>query len=529
MKKIHNKFEKFNKGILFAPACIVIVLGILITIFSTQAENVIMTVRTFLGDKFGWYYLLFGLAAFLLLFYLAFSNIGKIRLGKETDKPMKLGTYGILIFTSTMAADILFYSLHEWAYYFNSNNALTCAGSTDRILNSSTYTYFHWGLIPWAFYLVLAVIYAFMFFTCNKRTAQGMGQMCMSLFEKTGRPKLANGLKSMTNVIAVVGLLLGTSTTFSVTTPLMTAIVCKLFGITSSPVISVVILCIIAIIYTAAVLVGNKGISIVAKITTILFSLLLALFFIVGNPLFILENGIQGIGNMFVNFFSMATWTDPARTSGGFVQDWTVFYWAYWIAWCVATPFFIAKISKGRTIKQVLLQGGIAGLFGTFASFTIFGGFGMSAQVSGFDFAGMIASGASPAQCIIELICSKNSGFWYVALPLLLLTMFGLYASTFDALTDVVSSFSYKSLDIDVSPSKSVKIYWALLFLVLPIALIFLEGTNHLLQSMAIIGAFLLTFIMICIIISFFIELKRHKHDIILDMNKEVKDDTSNN
>ena len=114
MKKIRERLAKFDKTILFIPAIIVIALGVLITIFATQAETVIMAVRTFIGDKFGWYYLLFGLAAFLLLLYLAFSKVGKIRLGKETDKPMKLGTYGILIFTSTMAADILFYAMHEW-------------------------------------------------------------------------------------------------------------------------------------------------------------------------------------------------------------------------------------------------------------------------------------------------------------------------------------------------------------------------------------------------------------------------------
>lgn len=526
MKKVKNSLEKFDKSILFVPAIIVLVLGVLITIFATRAEQVISVVRTFIGENFSWYYLLFGLAAFILLLFFAFSKIGKIRLGKTTDKPMKLGTYGILIFTSTMAADILFYAMHEWTYYFNSSNALTGAGSTDALLNSSTYAYFHWGLIPWAFYLLLAVIYGFMFFTRKKRETQSMGAMCLPLFGKCKRPKLISGLKSTTNVVAVIGLLLGTSTTFSVTTPLMTAIVCKLFGIASSPLISVGILIIIAAIYTAAVLVGHKGISIVAKITTLLFSMLLALFFIMGNPLFILENGIQGIGNMFVNFFQMATWTDPARASGGFVQDWTVFYWAYWIAWCVATPFFIAKISKGRTIKQALLHGGFAGLLGTFASFTVFGGFGMSAQVSGFDFAGLIASGVAPAQCIIELICSKGN-FWYVALPLLLITMFGLYASTFDALTDVVSSFSYKKLDIDKSPSKPVKIYWALLFLVLPIALIFLDTTNQLLQSMSIIGAFLLTFIMICVVISFFIELKRHNQKQ-SNIEEDITDEKSN-
>ena len=506
--------KKFDKTVLFVPALIVIVLGILITIFSTQAEFIISAIRSFLTNTFGWYYLLFGLATFLLLLYFAFSKIGKIKLGKDNDKPMNTGLYGILIFTSTMAADILFYSLHEWTYYFNSTNILTISGSTDKILNSSTYTYFHWGFIPWAFYLVLAVVYAFMFFTRKKYTSQNIGEICIPLFAKINKPKCIANLKSATNIIAVVGLLLGTSTTFSVTTPLMTVIVCKLFNINNSPIISVVILCLIAIIYTIAVLRGDKGISIVAKLTTILFSLLLALFFVMGNPLFILENGIQGIANMCINFFKMSTWTDASRISNGFVQDWTIFYWAYWIAWCVATPFFIAKISKGRTIKQVLLQGGISGLLGTFASFTIFGGFGMNAQLSGFDFVGMIESGIAPAQCIIELICSKSTTFWYIALPLLLLTMFGLYASTFDALTDVVSSFSYKELSIDKSPSKFIKIYWAILFLILPIALIFLDTTNQLLQSMSIIGAFTLTFIMICIIISFFIELKQYRKEI---------------
>lgn len=511
MKNIRKTFNNLDITILFVPAIIVIALGILISVFPVDAEKIIISVRTFLSNNFGWYYLMFGLATFLFLMYLAFSKIGKIRLGEKTDKPMNFYTYGILIFTSTMAADILFYAMHEWTYYFNSNNALTNNGIVDKALISSSYTYFHWGLIPWSFYLVLSAIYAFMFFTRKKRTAQSIGQICMPLFEKTKSSKISNKLVTTTNITSIVGLLLGTSTTFSVTTPLMTAIVCKLFDIKSSPIISVVILCIIAIIYTTAVLAGHKGISIVAKVTTILFSLLLAIFFVCGNPLFILESGIQGIGNMFMNFFTMATWTDPAKTSNGFVQDWTVFYWSYWIAWCIATPFFIAKISKGRTIKQMILQGGGTGLFGTFMSFMIFGGFGMNAQNSGFDFVKMIESGISPAQCIVELICSKNINFYSIVLPLLLFTMIGLYASTFDALTDVVSSFSYKKLDIDSSPSKSIKLYWAILFLILPIALIFLDSTNYLLQSISIIGAFLLTFIMLCVIISFFIELNEHK------------------
>ena len=119
----------------------------------------------------------------------------------------------------------------------------------------------------------------------------------------------------------------------------------------------------------------------------------------------------------------------------------------------------------------------------------------------------MIAEGAAPATVIVEII-SQLSWSKFIMI-ILFITMVGLYASTFDALTDVVSCFSYKSLDVDGTPSKWVKIYWAAVFLILPISLVFLDTTTQLLQSVAIIGAFPLSFIMIMIVISFFKDLKK--------------------
>lgn len=500
--------KKFDKTILIVPAAIVVVLGLLITLLPEGSSLVISAVRNFLGNDLGIYYLFIGLAAFVVLLYFAFSKVGKIRIGTSADKPMKTITWGILIFTSTMAADILFYSFHEWTYYCNSqvlNQSYTDMATQQ--LWSSTYSLFHWGFIPWSFYLILAVVYAFMFFNSRRRDKQKMSEACRPLLGKHTDGWCGKAI----NIVAVVGLLCGTATTFSVTTPLMTELVCKLFGIGYNLFITVAILLIITVIYTVAVIFGYKGISIIAKITTCFFAFLLAFFFIAGGPRYIIESGFQGLGNMFQNFLRMATWTDPLRASGdsvsGFPQDWTIFYWAYWIAWCVATPFFIAKISKGRTIKQIVLGGGFAGLLGTFASFTVFGGFGMHLQASGvFDAAGKIAGGGSPAHVIIEIISTLPASEFVMAV--LLITMIGLYASTFDALTDVVSCFSYKSLDVDATPSKWVKIYWAAIFLILPISLVFLDTTNQLLQSVAIIGAFPLSFIMILVVVSFFKEIR---------------------
>ena len=506
MKK---RLEKFDKIVLFVPTAIVVVLGLIITLLPSGSSTVISAVRNFLGNDLGIYYLIFGIAAFALLLYFAFSKIGKIKIGSDTDKPMKTVTWGILIFTSTMAADILFYAFHEWTYYYNAsilNQSIDNAAT--QAMWSSSYSLFHWGFIPWSFYLILAVIYGFMFFNSKRRNKQKMSEACRPLFGKHTDGWAGNTV----NILAVVGLLCGTATTFSVATPLMSGLVCKLFGWTNNPAITISILVLITVIYTIAVIFGYKGISIIAKITTCFFGFLLAFFFIAGGPRYIIESGFQGLGNMLQNYIRMATWTDPLSASGdgisAFPQDWTVFYWAYWIAWCVATPFFIAKISKGRSIKQIVLGGGLAGLLGTFASFIVFGGTGLNLQTSGaFDAASMIAEGAAPATVIIEIISQLPWSKFIMAM--LFITMVGLYASTFDALTDVVSCFSYKSLDVDESPSKWVKIYWAVVFLILPIALVFLDTTTQLLQSVAIIGAFPLSFIMILIVISFFKDIRK--------------------
>ena len=133
----------------------------------------------------------------------------------------------------------------------------------------------------------------------------------------------------------------------------------------------------------------------------------------------------------------------------------------------------------------------------------------MSKLVSdSFNMPELISQGLSSADCIVELIStSKISVLLFVVL---LLTMIGLYASTFDALTDVMSAFSYKTLSIDETPAKKIKIFWAIIFIVLPIALLFSDSTTQQIMSMSIIGAFPLTMIMILIVVAFFKDLRRN-------------------
>lgn len=160
--------------------------------------------------------------------------------------------------------------------------------------------------------------------------------------------KIDGILGTIIDVFSVVGLLAGTATTFSLATPLLSLAISTISGIPESRVLTLVVLCIIAAVYTSAVLLGIKGISHLAKVAVVCFSSLIVFVFLFSPKLYIIETSITGIGKMLQNFISLSTWMDPLRISGadgaGFPQQWTIFYWAYWIAWFIATPFFIGTI-----------------------------------------------------------------------------------------------------------------------------------------------------------------------------------------
>lgn len=163
---------------------------------------------------------------------------------------------------------------------------------------------------------------------------------------------------------------------------------------------------------------------------------------------------------------------------------------------------FIGKISKGRTIKETILGGYAWGLLGTFSSFIILGNYGLAQQMKyGLPVSQMIADTGDYSAAIMCIF--KTLPLPKVALVLLSMTMIAFYATTFDALTMVISVYSYKKIKSDVEPDKKVRTFWAIVFILLPIALLFSEESMYSLQSVSIIAAFPIGIIILLIIISF--------------------------
>lgn len=459
------------------------------------SDKVLNSIRYFLGDEMGSYYLIIGLGVFLCSLYIAFSKYGNIVLGEHAKPDYSYFKWGSMMFTAGLAADILFYSLCEWIIYAKEPHVTSMGAMQDW---ASTYPLFHWGPIPWSFYMVLAVAFGFMLHV-RKRDKQKYSEACRPLLGKH-----VDGVwGKIIDLLAVFALLAGTATTFSLATPLLSMTLSRVFGLPQTHWLTIFILVVICITYTVTVYFGMKGISKLAASCVYLFAALL-IFVLAGGgeSRYIVETGITALGNLAQNFIGLSTWTDALRTTS-FPQNLTIFYWSYWMVWCVATPFFIGTISRGRTIRQTILGGYFWGLLGTFTSFIILGNYGLGLQMKGqVDLLSMYHSTADLYPIIITVI--ETLPWPQLVLILLAVTMVAFYATSFDALTLVAASYSLKELPSGTEPHRNVKLFWAVLLMLLPMALIFSDNSMANLQSVSIIAAFPVGIIILMIILSFF-------------------------
>ena len=470
-------------------------LGALFMIIPEGSKTVLEAVRKFIGDDCGIYYAILGVGVFWLSIWTAFSKYGKVKLG-NIDKP-QYGNFiwGAMIFTSALAADILFYSLSEWAMYA-SDPHVKSMGSMQ--VWAPTFPLFHWGPIAWCFHIILAVCFGFMMHV-RKRERQRFSEACRPLFGD----KMDGQWGRLIDIIAILAMLAGIATTFSLATPLLSAALCSVLGISDSILLTILLLILIAVIYTLAVWFGMKGISKMAKWCMYFFFAFLAyVLFLGGETRYILETGFQSIGNLIQNFIGLSTTLDPLRETS-FPQNWTLYYWAYWMAWTIGTPFFIGMISKGRTIKNTILGGYGWALAGTFTSFIILGNYGLAQQMKhGLDIVGFVDGGGTYYDAILKILGTLPLP--EVAMILLVITMIMFYATSFDTLTLIASTYSYKRIAPDEEPHKAIRTLWAVMFILFPIGLIFSENSMYGLQSVSIIAAFPIGIIIIMMIWSFF-------------------------
>jgi BCCT family betaine/carnitine transporter len=436
----------------------------------------------YIANEFGVLYLLASVAAIGFLAWLALSRFGKIRLGDSDDgKPefSEISWIGML-FCAGVGAGLLYWCGVEWAFYYDAPPFGVEPRSTEAAEWASTYGLFHWGFTAWAFYCLPAVAIAYPYYT-KKLDILRFSVSCHWFLKGREHGPLARSI----DFLFMVALLGGAASSLGFSTPMIAATVAWLFGIEPNNTleIAVVILCIS--LFAISVWLGlKKGIKRLSDINVGLAFALLAFIVIVGPTVFLLKASINGLGLMAQNFLRMNFWTDPF-TDSGFVESWTIFYWAWWIAFAPYVGLFVTRISKGRTIRQMVTGMLIWGSLGSWLFYMIIGNYGLFLELSGtVDFTGIMKNENGNA-AIVAMLETLPLAALVIGVFSVIAIIFA--ATTYDSASYTLASSATLHLKSGDDPARWHRVFWAFALGVMPVALMLMNGNLRPIQVILLV------------------------------------------
>jgi len=334
----------------FFPSAALIILFVVFTLIYQESVSVFFElVQAFISAKFGWLYVVGVNIILIFCIYLAFSRFKNIRLGGSDCKP-EFSTWAWLsmLFNAGIGLVLMFYSVAEPILHF-SNPPFGEAGTIDTAQNALNISYLHWGLHGWAIYALMGLSIAF--FCYNKGLPLGIRWVLYPLLGD----RLKGPIGHFIDTTAVVATMFGLATTLGLGIQHINSGMHHLFGLAENTNIQVILIAIITICATISVVSGlHKGVQMLSKVASIMALILMIFMLVVGPTLFILGSTIQSTGFYLQNIISTGTWMEVYKETT-WMDSWSIFYWAWWFAWAPFVGLFIARISKGRTIKELLL------------------------------------------------------------------------------------------------------------------------------------------------------------------------------
>ncbi|MFK8022268.1 MAG: BCCT family transporter [Pseudomonadales bacterium] len=467
----------------FTPALIaVLVAAIPLIIFPQEAAKLITEWRGVVMTHFLWLYLLIGLGALGFCAWLAFGRFAHVKLGAPGEEPEYSNTHWVaMMFTAAIGASVIAWGFAEPIFYLQTPPLGIEVGSSKSFEWAHMYPLLHWGLIPWAFYTVPAVPIAYMLYVRRSKTLR-ISSACDGALPNRGREQI----KTVIDILIVLGIVSGVATTLGLGVPLLSAMVTTLLGVQETMLVKLGMLLLWVMLFGASVYRGLKqGIKLLADINIVLGVIALLFVLFAGPTLFILDLTVNSIGLMFNNFLSTATWTDPIDKSS-FPKDWTGFYWAWWLAYTGMVGLFFGRISRGRTIRQVVL--GIIGwgCLGTWLFLAIMGGYALYLESQGLMDVQAILSNQGMSFVNALLIAELPYGKVVLTVFFILILVFG--ATTIDSSAFVLACVCAKNMRNDQEPRRWTRVTWAGL-LALVTAGIIQSGALGAVQSITVLGS----------------------------------------
>ncbi len=496
-----SSFSIIDKPTFFGALILLLAVTVPLIVYPEQGAAWVNIARNFLTENLGVLYLALGAGAGVFMVFIAFSDIGRISLGHPDEEPeFSTVSWAAMLFCAGIGASILYWGTIEWAYYYQAPPFQVEGRSVEAARWAAAYGIFHWGPLAWSIYLIPALPIAYFYYVRHRNVLK----VSEALLPVLGERKAHGKTGTIIDVLFVFGMLGGGATSLGLAAPLINEGAHELFGAPRNIATQVAVLIICTALFGASAYAGlKKGIQTLSNINLYLALTLLAFVFAVGPTVFMASTGLDSLGRVLSNLVHMATWIEPFGSFEGFEdtkfpQDWTIFYWAWWLAFAPSVGLFIARISRGRTIREMVVGSIFFGTLGCFLFFMVLGNFGMYLQLSGQVDVVNILNTQTPTAAIFAILGELPLRYLVIGVYTLLALIFT--ATTFDSISYILASVVQKRLDGE--PERWNRLFWAFALSIMPISLLLLGGLETL-QTASIVGGapLLIVALLLCIAI----------------------------
>ncbi|EDW8111546.1 L-carnitine/gamma-butyrobetaine antiport BCCT transporter [Salmonella enterica] len=503
--KTDKKKSGIEPKVFFPPLIIVGILCWLTVRDLDAANNVINAVFSYVTNIWGWAFEWYMVVMLIGWFWLVFGPYAKKKLGDEPPE-FSTASWIFMMFASCTSAAVLFWGSIEIYYYISTPPFDLAPNSTGAKEIGLAYSLFHWGPLPWATYSFLSVAFAYFFFVRKMDVIRPSSTLVPLVGEKH-----AKGLfGTIVDNFYLVALIFAMGTSLGLATPLVTECMQYLFGIPHTLELDAIIITCWIILNAICVACGlQKGVRIASDVRSYLSFLMLGWVFIVSGASFIMNYFTDSVGTLLMYLPRMLFYTDPIGKSG-FPQSWTVFYWAWWVIYAIQMSIFLARISRGRTVRE-LCFGMVLGLTAsTWILWTVLGSNTLLLMDKNILNIPQLIDQHGVARAIIET---------WAALPLSTATMWGFFILCFIATVTLINACSYtlamstcREVRDGEEPPLLVRIGWSVLVGIIGIVLLALGGLKPI-QTAIIAGGCPLFFVNIMVTLSFIKDAKTHWKD----------------
>jgi len=435
----------------FVGSVAIISLFVLVTLLNLDtAASLFAGIRSWLTRWFGWMLVLIVQGFLVFVIYLALSRFAHIRIGGPDARPdFSRLTWFAMLFSAGMGIGLLFYGVAEPMIHFENPPGMQ-GGTAAAAIRAMDLTFLHWGFHAWAIYAVVALALAYFGFN------RGLPFTLRSAFYPLLGERIHGPIGSLIDISAVVATLFGVATSLGIGVSQINAGLNFLFDVPERPQIQILLIAGITLLATVSVVTGlDRGIRRLSEFN-LLLALLLLLFVLTSGPtLFLLKSMVQNTGHYLQNLLSLSSWTSAYQREPGWQADWTLFYWAWWIAWSPFVGMFIARVSRGRTVREFICGVLVVPVLLTFAWFSIFGGAAIYAELfADADIAGAITQNVPTA--LFHLLDRFPLASVTSLIGILLVFVFFITSSDSGSLViDIITAGG------DLNPPVAQRIFWA--------------------------------------------------------------------